>query len=586
MGRLAFAGRPFRLMATSDSTFPPADERRRAALEAALAEARARSGASATAPNPSPVRARLRSAMAVRPFRRRVLLAVLIAVALPAVLLAGLSVYLTERITRSVETTSATYHSYIGQQIAEAFETDLMAHLKRALGPVETAIHAGADPRGALAATPMRGDGFAGPHFVPVDNLTGVSILLVESQPLVYAAGEGPRRNQYFVGLLLRDAGQNILGAGGWWLDSQIFVQKHLTGIVQEALPANTRLYGGIESIRHVAVEVFGPGGARVGSVGEAADFATARTEPLSGPFERFNVRTSPTATAGVALTARFAMVQIFFIVVMGAMILAAILFGYRYTVRQLELAALKAGFVSNVTHELKTPIALIRLAVETLELDRVANPEERARFLSTIARETTKLTRLVDNILDLARFESGHHQLKLQPVDLGRVARETLETFKPRLDHASFHVDVEVPDDLPPARGDAIALSHCVLNLLDNAIKYSKDDRTLRVWAAAGESTVSLSVADRGIGIAQGDRRRIFEKFVRIENGLVHDVKGAGLGLSLVQQIMRAHGGRVEVTGNPGGGSVFTLVLPVAHETVAPRAETRASSGDSGRQT
>jgi len=567
-------------MASSQPSIPTADAARRAALEAALADARARSGAPGTAPDPSPVRARLRSAMAVRPFRRRVLVAVLVAVALPAILLAGLSIYLTERITRSVEAASATYHSYIGQQIAEALETDLMSHLKRAIGPVETAVRAGADPRAALRSVPMQGDGFAGPHFVPVESLDGVSILIVESEPLVYAAGEGARRNQYFTGLLIHDAEDNILGAGGWWLDSREFLQKHLTGMVQEALPADERLYGGIESIRHVAVDVFGPGGAKIGSVGDPADFSTARTEPLSGPFERFTVRTTAASTAGITLTRRFAAVEIVFILMMGTVLLAAVLFGYRYTVRQLELAALKASFVSNVTHELKTPIALIRLAVETLELDRVANPEERARFLATIARETTKLTRLVDNILDLARFEAGHHRLQLQPVDLSRVARETIETFKPRLDHAMFHVEMELPEGLPPVKGDAIALSHCVLNLLDNAVKYSKDDRTLRVSAAAGDGTVSLSVADRGIGISHGDRRRIFDKFVRIENGLVHDVKGAGLGLSLVQQIMRAHGGRVEVTGNPGGGSVFTLVLPAAQEAAAPRAEAEAPNG------
>jgi len=547
-------------------------------MEAALAEARAKSGAG-TAPE-SQVRARFRSAMSVRPFRRRVLLAVLVAVAVPAVFLAGLSIYLTERITRSVEITSATYHSYVGQQVAEAFETDLNGHLRRAMDQAEAAVRAGLSPFAAIRTVPMRGDGFAGPAFVPVDDLTGYSILLVESQPLIYAPGDGARRNQYFVGLLMRDADNNILGGGGWWLDPQIFIQKHLTDIVQQTLPADPRLYGGIESIRRVAIDVFGPGGARVGSVGVPADLATARTEVLSGPFERFTVRVSPNAAAGVIFAYRFASLEIAFIVLMGVVILAAILFGYRYTVRQLELAALKASFVSNVTHELKTPIALIRLAVETLEMHRISNPAEGARFLATISRETSKLTRLVDNILDLARFEAGHHQLKLAPLDLSHLARETLEGFKPRLDHAAFQVETDLPEGLPPARGDAVALSHCVLNLLDNAIKYSRDDRTLKVSTAAADGTVTLSVADRGIGISPGDRRRIFEKFVRIENGLVHDVKGAGLGLSLVQQIMRAHGGRVDVTANAGGGSIFTLVLPVAAEVAAPRAETRATSG------
>lgn len=556
----------------------PIADARRAAMEAALAEARSKSGAG-TAPEGA-VRTRLKTALSVRPFRRRVLIAVLFAVAVPAVFLAGLSVYLTERITRSVEITSATYHSYIGQQVAEAFETELQAHLKHGMEASEAAMRAGLPPLAALKTVPMRGDGFAGTEFVPVDNLTGYSILLVESQPLVYAPGEGRRKNQYFVGLLMRNADNDIIGGGGWWLDPQVFIQKHLTDIVQQTLPADPRLYGGIESIRHVAIDVFGPGGARVGSVGVPADLATARTEVLSGPFERFTVRVSPNSAAGVIFAYRFATLEIAFIVLMGLVILAAILFGYRYTVRQLELAALKASFVSNVTHELKTPIALIRLAVETLQMQRIANPEEGVRFLSTIARETSKLSRLVDNILDLARFEAGHHQLRLAPIDLSELARETLDGFRPRLDHAGFAVEASFVEDLPPARGDAIALSHCLLNLLDNAVKYSKEDRRLRVSTAAHDGNVAVSVADHGIGVSPGDRRRIFEKFVRIENGLVHDVKGAGLGLSLVQQIMRAHGGRVEVTANPGGGSIFTLVLPIAAEVAAPRAEMRATSG------
>src|SRR4029079_972593 len=148
----------------------------------------------------------------------------------------------------------------------------------------------------------------------------------------------------------------------------------------------------------------------------------------------------------------RFATLEIAFIVLMGVVILAAILFGYRYTVRQLELAALKASFVSNVTHELKTPIALIRLAVETLQMQRIASPEEGARFLSTIARETSKLSRLVDNILDLARFEAGHHQLRPHPLELPQMARETLDGFQPRLDHAGFEVETHLVADLPAA--------------------------------------------------------------------------------------------------------------------------------------
>jgi two-component system phosphate regulon sensor histidine kinase PhoR len=119
--------------------------------------------------------------------------------------------------------------------------------------------------------------------------------------------------------------------------------------------------------------------------------------------------------------------------------------------------------------------------------------------------------------------------------------------------------------------RADSNALNHCLLNLLDNAIKYSRERREITISARAREGAVAVSVADQGIGIAPGDRKRIFEKFVRVENGLVHDVRGAGLGLSLVDQIIRAHHGRIEVESTPGQGSTFTLLLPLA-ETPAPQ--------------
>ena len=149
---------------------------------------------------------------------------------------------------------------------------------------------------------------------------------------------------------------------------------------------------------------------------------------------------------------------------------------------------------------------------------------------------------------------------------------RETVDGFRPRLEQKGFQIALDLPEGLPSVRGDAVMLQHCVLNLLDNALKYSRTQRLVRVSAEARDGAVAVSVTDRGIGIAPADQKRIFEKFVRVETGLVHDVKGAGLGLSLVQQITRAHGGRVELESSPGAGSSFTLVLPLAEGTEAPR--------------
>ena len=514
--------------------------------------------------------------MAISRTRRGALLAAALGVAVPAALLAVTGIYLTLRIATAVETDTRRYNSYIGQQVAEAFEQELLDHLRRAVAPAENAAREGA-PRPVIEMALASGtQEFEGAHFVPLDDLNGVSLLVVESQPVIYAQGEGPRRGEYFTGVLLRGPAGQVMGAGGWWVRPAQFLRNHLDMVFHERMPQNPRLYGGIENTRNLSVEIFDPHQQRIGHVREPGPNATARVEPMSGPFENFSVRVGSTANAPAVWTGRFLALQLAFIALMGLAILGAAVFGYRYTVRQLELAQFKQAFVSNVTHELKTPVALIRLAVETLEMRRVKSAEETDRFLRTIGRETQRLGQLVDNILDFARLEAGQVTFKFAPVDMPGLVNEVLESLKPRLDHLEFKVENDVPETLPPVRGDAMALTHCLLNLIDNAIKYSRTRREIRIAGAAHDGTVSISVTDRGIGIAPADRRRIFEKFVRLEDGLVHDVRGAGLGLSLVDQVIRAHGGRVDVVSTVGEGSTFTLVLPGATEAESLPAESQ----------
>lgn len=503
--------------------------------------------------------------MAVTPFRRRALFAAALGVAIPALLLAAVAVLLTFRIVRSVENDTVRYNRYLGQQVAEAFELELMDHLRRSIGTAERVARDGGPLSAVFDALEAEGDEFIGPHFVPVDDLSGYSLIIVEAQPLIFAAGEGQRQGQYFTGLLLRRPDGNVIGTGGWWIAPGDFVRRHFDGVLRERLPSDPRMYGGIELTRRASIEVVDDRGRRLGRLREPGDLRTSRTEPMAGPFERLGVRVAVAPDSPVVWIGRFLALELAFISTMGLLILAAMLFGYRYTVRQLELAGMKAGFVSNVTHELKTPIAMIRLAVETLEMKRFQSPEEEQKFLGIIDRETQRLAGLVDNILDFARLEAGRGVFRFAPVDLNEVATATVESLRPRLEHLGFRVDLDLKDDLPPARADATAITHCVLNLIDNAIKYSRQRREIRVASGVRNGWVTLSVSDRGIGIAPGDRKRIFEKFVRLEHGLVHDVRGAGLGLSLVDQIMRAHGGRTEVQSAMGEGSTFTLVLPVA---------------------
>lgn len=519
--------------------------------------------------------------MAVSLFKRRGIVAIGLGIAVPALLLSGLGIFLTLRISAAVRHESERYHTYLAQQVVEAFEQDLMVHLRGSIQLAEAAARNGAPPGVLLSALAAGSEEFGSPMLVPLEELDGYSMLMVESTPLLHAPGTGARAGQYYVGLLLKAPDPNeVVAAGGWWIDPRAFLIDHLNDVVREQLPSNPRMYGGYEATRLLSFQIFAPNGDEIARVREPHDKRTTRTEAFQGPFEGFTVRVSATANSPVAWTSRLVTLEIAFITMMAAMLIAAMLFGLRYTVRQLELAQIKSGFVSNVTHELKTPIALIRLAVETLELRRVSNPEEEERFIRTIGRETLRLSQLVDNILDFARLEAGQRVFRLERVSLIEVAREAVESFRPRFEHQGFTVVTDLPDGLPDVRGDATALGHCVLNLLDNAVKYSKARREVRVWAEARGEEVALSVADRGIGIPPGEKARIFEKFVRLETGLVHDVKGAGLGLSLVDQIIRAHNGRVEVESEAGVGSTFTLVLPAASAAKEAGEEPRKKTG------
>ena len=186
------------------------------------------------------------------------------------------------------------------------------------------------------------------------------------------------------------------------------------------------------------------------------------------------------------------------------------------------------------------------------------------------------RLNQLVDNILDFARLEAGKKVFQFSTVNVLDLVRDAVDSFRPRLEDQGFRLEVDLPADLPPVRGDGAALTQCVLNLLDNAMKYSKTRREVKISVMARGELVAVSVSDRGIGISPRDQKSIFEKFVRIETGLVHDVKGAGLGLSLVDQIMRAHGGRIELKSALGEGSTFTLVLPAARGVDATSTEPR----------
>jgi signal transduction histidine kinase len=242
----------------------------------------------------------------------------------------------------------------------------------------------------------------------------------------------------------------------------------------------------------------------------------------------------------------------------------AGLMLVYSNVRREMHLSRLKSDFVANVSHELKTPLALVRLFAETLELGRVPNPAKAQEYYRVINKESQRLTQLINNILDFSRIEAGRKEYRFTPTDIRRVVEGVLESYRFQIEQQGFKLEESLGADLPAVEGDPEALAQALINLINNAMKFSGDDRFIRVEARKVDDAVRVSVADHGIGVAKGEQRKIFDKFYRAEDSLVHDTKGSGLGLSLVKHIMDAHGGRVEVDSTPGRGSTFTLVLPV----------------------
>jgi signal transduction histidine kinase len=238
----------------------------------------------------------------------------------------------------------------------------------------------------------------------------------------------------------------------------------------------------------------------------------------------------------------------------------------YRNVSKEMALARLKSDFISNVSHELRTPLALIRLYAETLELGRLSNQDKRQEYYSIIRKESERLTALINNILDFSRIEAGRKEYDFRETDLSELVRNTLESYRYQIDQHGFTFEEKI-SEVPPLKVDREAMARSLVNLVNNALKYSHDRKYIGVNLYREDGSVKLEVIDHGIGIPASEQGKIFEKFYRVGNPLVNNTKGSGLGLSLVQHIARAHGGEVAVDSTPGAGSKFTITLPLTQE-------------------
>ena len=250
------------------------------------------------------------------------------------------------------------------------------------------------------------------------------------------------------------------------------------------------------------------------------------------------------------------------------SLVLALAVFGayllWRDVQRELRVAQLRSQFVSSVSHELKTPLTAIRMFAETLRMGRPADPARRDEYLDIIVNESERLTRLLNNVLNFSRIESGHKIYQFASHDLESIVRTAARAMQYPLARQGFELHVRVDEGIPALRIDADAVEQAILNLLSNALKYSGSARTIELTLAREGGHAVISVRDRGIGIQAADRRRIFDKFYRVQTPENRLIPGTGLGLTLVEHIVRAHHGVIHVDSAPGAGSTFRIHLPL----------------------
>jgi signal transduction histidine kinase len=248
----------------------------------------------------------------------------------------------------------------------------------------------------------------------------------------------------------------------------------------------------------------------------------------------------------------------------LSLMMIAGIALTKHMVGKEIAVAKLKSDFVSNVSHELRTPLALIRLYAETLELGRINTREKKHQYYRIIRKESERLTALINNILDFSRIEAGRKEYEFRDTDIADLVRNTLDSYRYQIEQQGFELEETIDTELPAVRIDREAIARALVNLVNNALKYSKDEKYIGVKLYRDNGAVKLEVADHGIGIARRDQSKIFEKFYRAGDPLVHNTKGSGLGLSLVRHITEAHGGAIEVESSPGAGSKFIMSLPL----------------------
>ncbi|MDQ2947037.1 MAG: HAMP domain-containing histidine kinase, partial [Acidobacteriota bacterium] len=257
-------------------------------------------------------------------------------------------------------------------------------------------------------------------------------------------------------------------------------------------------------------------------------------------------------------------------VVLMLVLVLAGAYTMYRGVNRELRVAQLQSDFVSAVSHEFRSPLTTLRSITELLAQDRISDEPRRRQSYVFLERETGRLQHLVEDLLDFGRMESGRKQYRIRPHDLFALVRAAVTDFREDTLANGFQIEVNLEPQGPTVQADDEALRRAIRNLLENAVKYSPECRTIWVDGAVNGHHATIAVRDRGMGIERAEQREIFQKFVRGAAAKKAGIKGTGIGLSMVRQIIEAMGGQIRLESTAGAGSTFTVLLPLVKEATS----------------
>lgn len=303
----------------------------------------------------------------------------------------------------------------------------------------------------------------------------------------------------------------------------------------------------------------------------------SASTIVLTKPFSRFEGLASGTKLALVAmgenpLEAISSKSLIIYFVLLGSVIVLiafGIIFILRDISREERIAVMKSEFIANVSHEVKTPIATIRALAENLNEGWITGQEKQREYFFLIEREAKRLTHLVENILDFSRIEKAKKTYRMEVTSIGNATKTVIERFRLLVDADGVLIKENIENDLPLYMLDAEAYEQALLNLLDNAVKYSLEDKVIEISARLQDDSIIIAVSDHGIGIGKKDSEKIFEKFYRSPIPDGRKIPGSGIGLTLVKEIIEAHGGTIKVESKIGKGSTFILTFPISKDNI-----------------